>query len=135
LKVFWAFPLHCVLRVGVNLPSLLQGGIQPPFPPIRRDTTSLPSYKEGYNLPSLLQGGIQPPFPPIRRDIGRLLSPKGSAAFAPPNIGRVSEGRGGFGALRIPHASQSFSSITNSFFFFIPLNKLTKKFCSTKKSL
>ena len=29
---------------------------------------------------------------------------KGSAAFAPPNIGGVSEGRGGFAALRIPHA-------------------------------
>jgi len=26
-----------VLRVGLNLPSLLLGGIQPPFPPIRRD--------------------------------------------------------------------------------------------------
>jgi len=47
------------------------------------------------------------------------LSPKGSAAsappkiggvsegrggFAPPNIGGVSEGQGGFAALRIPHA-------------------------------
>jgi hypothetical protein len=59
----------------------------------------------GVNLPiSILLGGIQPPFPPIRRDTGRSLSPKGCAAFAPPNIGRVSEGRGGFGALRFPHA-------------------------------
>jgi hypothetical protein len=55
------------------------------------------------------------------------LSPKGSAAFAPPNIGGVSEGRGGFappniggvsdgrggfGALRIPHASISITSIS-----------------------
>jgi hypothetical protein len=30
---------------------------------------------------------------------------KGIAAFAPPNIGGVSEGRGGFAALRIPHAA------------------------------
>ena len=82
-----ACPLHGVLRVGVNLPK------------------------------SLLIGGIQTLFPPMRRDIGRLLgnpffatfgyaweAKKGSAAFAPPNIGGVSEGRGGFGALRIPHA-------------------------------
>ena len=27
------------------------------------------------------------------------------ASFAPPNIGGVSEGRGGFGALRFPHAT------------------------------
>ena len=78
------------------------------------------------------------PFPPIRRDIGRLLSSpflgifassmphKGSAAFAPPNIGGVSEGRGGFAppniggvsegrggfaTLRLPHATQSNTSI------------------------
>jgi len=65
-------------------------------------------------------GRGEPPFPPIRRDTGRSLSPKGSAAFAPPNIGGVSEGRGGFAppniggvsegrggfaALRIPHSN------------------------------
>jgi len=30
---------------------------------------------------------------------------EGRGGFAPPNIGGVSEGRGGFGALRVPHAS------------------------------
>jgi hypothetical protein len=43
--------------------------------------------------------------------------PKGSAAFAPPNIGGVSEGRGGFGALRIPHAQLSLASLTFSILF------------------
>ena len=38
-----ACPLHFVLRVGLNLPSLLLGGIQPPFPPIRRDIGRLHS--------------------------------------------------------------------------------------------
>ena len=32
---------------------------------------------------------------------------EGRGGFAPPNIGEVSEGRGGFAALRIPHASLS----------------------------
>jgi len=36
---------------------------------------------------------------------------KGSVAFAPPNIGGVSEGRGGFAALRIPHATPNIASI------------------------
>jgi hypothetical protein len=34
-----------------------------------------------------------------------MLVLKGSAAFAPPNIGGVSEGRGGFAALSIPQAA------------------------------
>jgi len=58
------------------------------------------------------------------------LSPKGSAAsappniggmsdgrggFAPPNIGGMSDGRGGFAALRIPHAYSNTSILACSF--------------------
>jgi len=75
---------------------------------------------QGVPLALRAAGRCEPPFPPIRRDIGTLLTPKGSAAssppniggvsegrggFAPPNIGGVSEGRGGFAALRPPHAN------------------------------
>jgi len=44
---------------------------------------------------------------------------EGRGGFAPPNIGGVSEGRGGFGALRIPHA-HSIASILAC--FFLPTN-------------
>jgi len=81
-----------------------------------------------------------PPFPPIRRDIGRLLSnpllgvppPKGSAASAPPNIGGVSEGRGGFAALRIPHA-YSFTTIPNGSFIFYLSDYIRYKYKKVKR--
>jgi len=44
------------------------------------------------------------------------LSLKGSAASAPPNIGGVSEGRGGFAALRIPHASHASKNHYHPYF-------------------
>ena len=50
-------------------------------------------------------GRGEPPFPPNRRE-GRSLSPKGSATFAPPNIGGVSEGRGGFAPPNIGGVSE-----------------------------
>jgi len=77
-----------MLRVGVYLPSLLLGGVQPPFPPIRRDT--------GRSLTPKGSAGFAPP------NIGGVS--EGRGGFAPPNIGGVSEGRGGFAALRVPHA-------------------------------
>ena len=51
------------------------------------------------------QGRGEPPYREVaQQSFGGFasLSPKGSAASAPPNIGGVSEGRGGFAALRIP---------------------------------
>ena len=126
-------------------PSLRSGRAEPPFPPIRAESPFPPIRAE-------------PPFPPIRRDIGRFLSnpllgvtpPKGSAVFAPPYIGGVSEGRGGFAppyiggvsegrggfaALSIPHAPQSIVNITNSTLFNQQLNcnDTTKKDTSKVK--
>jgi hypothetical protein len=77
--------------------------------------------------PSLCSGRAAPPFPPIRRDIGRLLGTafappniggvsEGRGGFAPPNIGGVSEGRGGFAALRIPHASHASKNHYHPYF-------------------
>jgi len=40
---------------------------------------------------------------------------EGRGGFAPPNIGGVSEGRGGFAALRFPHA---YTTTSNSILIF-----------------
>ena len=37
---------------------------------------------------------------------------EGRGGFAPPNIGGVSEGRGGFAALRIPHATRYYKHLS-----------------------
>ena len=119
---------HHFVRVGQNLHSLLLGGIQPPIPPIRRDTgrllinplhdifASLIPHKGNSastppNIGGVLEvrGGFAPP------NIGGVS--EGRGGFAPPNIGGVSEGRGGFAAHRSPYA-YSIASLT-----FIP--KLT----------
>jgi hypothetical protein len=60
------------------------------------------------------------------------MPPEGSAAFAPPNIGGVSEGRGGFAALRISHAYPSaslysFQSLTYIDFSIISFAKFSPK--------
>jgi len=44
---------------------------------------------------------------------------EGRGGFAPPNIGGVSEGRGGFAALRIPHASQTIIRILAFLLYFL----------------
>jgi hypothetical protein len=110
-----------VLRVRLNLPSLLIGGIQPPFPPIRRDTGRLlgvPPRKgsAAFAPPNIGgvsegRGGFAPP------NIGGVS--EGRGGFAPPNIGGVSEGRGGFTALRFANASTSLAKITVSVSIFI----------------
>jgi len=71
---------HHFVRVGQNLHSLLLGGIQPPYPPIRRDTGRLLSN-------------------PLLGIFASLIPHKGNSAFDPPNIGGVYKGRGGFAAL------------------------------------
>jgi len=87
-------------RVGVKLRFLLLGGIQPPFPPIRRDTGRLLSNPLlGIFVSSEPHKGSATFAPPNIRGVS-----EGRGGFAPPNIGGVSEGRGGFAAPRIPHA-------------------------------